>query len=358
MRMTDPSKNMDRLIKAGTLTGLCVSLYLIYYYLMPACGALLSYIGPVFAPFILAAVIAVLIEPVVNLLSKRLRMPRGWSVLLVLLTFIIGISGILVLITSRLIVELQGLSKNIPNISQIFNTLITEAQYFYYNINLRPEVLDQIQQAASSIAGAITDFISLAINGMVSFLTSLPSGFMIFIITIVATFFFSRDKEKLEQFCIGLFPETWRGRAFSVYTDLSRALVGYFRAQATLISITTVISLIGLSILGAPYAFTMGLLSGFFDVLPIFGPGMVFVPWIIWTLIGGSYKLAASLACLYVIIIVQRQIMEPKLVAENIGLHPLATLAALFIGIKVLGVWGIILGPAILVTGKAIKKVL
>lgn len=349
---------MERLIKAGTLTAVCLSLYLIYYYLMPAAGNLISYMAPVFLPFILAAVVAVLIDPVVEFFSKRLKMPRGWSVLLVLMTFFVSISGILVLITSQLIVELQRLSKGIPDLSHFFTRIFNEAQYFYYSIDLRPELLDQIQSAVSDVAIAATNYISTAANGIINLLTSLPSMFMVVLITIIATFFFSRDKESLEKFCLGLFSDRWRSRAGSVYDDLSRALVGYFRAQAMLISITAGITVTGLSILGVEYAFTMGLLVGICDVLPILGPGAVLVPWTIISLIGGSYKLAASLACLYIIIIVQRQIMEPKLVAENLGVHPLATLAAIFIGLKLLGVWGIFLGPAVLVIGKAVKKVI
>lgn len=347
---------MDRLIKMGTIAVVCFSLYLIYYHLMPAAGALISFILPALVPFIFAAVVAVLIEPAVNTINKRLKVPRGLSVLAVILAFFGAISGMLVLITAKLIFELQRLSKNMPDLNEFFTRVFNEAEYFYYNIDLKPEVLGQIQQTISNATGALTDFAYSLINGTINLLTALPSAFIMVIIAIIATFFFSRDKESIEMFFLGLVPEKWRGRVSGVYKELTRAMIGYIGAIITLVSITAVISITGLSILGVEYAVTMGLITGFVDILPVLGPGMVYIPWIIITLVGGSFKMAAGLAVLYVIIIIQRQIMEPKLVADKIDVHPLASLAAIFIGLKLLGAWGVILGPVILVAGKAIKK--
>jgi len=349
---------MDRLIKMGTIAVICISLYLIYYHLMPAAGALISYIIPALVPFIFAAVVAVLINPAVDLINKKLKVPRGLSVLAVILAFFGAISGVLVLITAKLIYELQRLAKNMPDLNKLFTKIFNEAEYFYYSIDLKPEVLTQIEQALSNVTGNLTNFAYSLINGTINLLTALPSAFIMVIIAIIATFFFSRDKEVIEKFFLSLVPEKGRGKVAGIYKDITRALIGYLGAIITLVSITAVISITGLSILGVEYAVTMGLITGFVDILPVLGPGMVFVPWIIISLVGGSYKFAAGLAVLYVIVIVQRQIMEPKLVADRLDVHPLATLAAIFIGLKLLGAWGVILGPVVLVTGKAIKKTL
>ncbi|MGI6686614.1 MAG: sporulation integral membrane protein YtvI [Bacillota bacterium] len=349
---------MDRLIKAGTVTAVCISLYLIYYFIMPAAGEIISFVFPALIPFIFALVVAVLIDPIVKWLTKHLKLPRGFAVLSVLLAVFGTISGILVLIISKLVFELQRLSGNMPDFNKIFTRIFQEAEYLYYTIDLKPEVMAQIQQTITSITGTATDFIYSAINAILHLLTSLPNIFIVLVITIIATFFFSRDKEKIEKFFLGLVPKKWQGRVEHVYRDLTRALVGYIGAILTLVSITAVITITGLSILGMEYAFTMGLLTGFFDILPVLGPGMVFVPWIIISLVLGNIKLTISLLVLYIIIIVQRQILEPKLVADTIDVHPLATLAAIFIGLQFFGAGGVILGPVILVTGRAIKKVI
>ena len=104
----------------------------------------------------------------------------------------------------------------------------------------------------------------------------------------------------------------------------------------TLVSMTTVIVLIGLLILRVPYAITIAIITGVVDLLPYLGTGAVFVPWVIYVFFTGDTAFAIGLLILYIVVIVQRQIMEPKVLSSNIGLDPLATLVALFVGFKLL----------------------
>ncbi|MEM5598483.1 AI-2E family transporter [Niallia circulans] len=126
-------------------------------------------------------------------------------------------------------------------------------------------------------------------------------------------------------------------------------MFGFLKAQLTLVSITTVIILIGLLILRVDYAITIALLTGIVDIIPYLGTGLIFVPWIIYEIITGQIVLAIGLSVLYIIVLVQRQIMEPKILSSNIGLDPLATLIALFVGFKLFGFIGLIVGPVSLV---------
>ncbi len=158
---------MDRLIKNGTIAVICISLYLIYYYLMPAAGALFSYIIPALVPFIFAAVVAVLIDPAVDFINKKLKVPRGLAALAVIMAFFGAISGVLVLITAKLIYELQRISKNMPDFNKLFTKIFNEAEYFYYSIDLKPEVLGQIQQAVTNATGTLTDFAYSLINSII-----------------------------------------------------------------------------------------------------------------------------------------------------------------------------------------------
>ena len=97
------------------------------------------------------------------------------------------------------------------------------------------------------------------------------------------------------------------------------------------------------------YIFTIGILVGILDILPILGPGTLFIPWIIWEIISGDTGFAVSLLVLYVIISVVRQFLEPKIIGDNIGLHPLATLISLYVGLQLGGIVGMIAGPVLLV---------
>lgn len=357
MKQTDESsKTKEYLLKAGILTGFCVSIYLLYYHILPACGEVLKFAGPILLPFILAGIIAILIDPVINSICRRLRLHRGWAVISVIIILIGTISTVVFLVSSRLLFELQKLSRNIPELSRAVEDLIHNVQNLYLVIDLPAEVLHQIQLVVGEIGLAITHAVSVMINVLINFITSLPTIFIFFLIMMIATFFFSRDKALMQQVLVNIFPERLRRRVQSIYLDLAAALVGYVRAQVIMVSINTTIAITGLHLLGAEYALIMGLVIGFFDILPVFGPGTVLIPWAIWNFAAGNIKFGISLAALYVIMIIVRQIMEPKLVAENLGFHPLATLAALFIGLKTLGVVGIFIGPTILVLGRAILR--
>ncbi|MGI6678535.1 MAG: sporulation integral membrane protein YtvI [Dehalobacterium sp.] len=349
---------MDRLVKAGTLTLACIILYLLYYHILPATGAIIHLVMPALIPFIFALVVAVLIDPVVSWLTKRLKIPRGFSVLIILMTFFGAISGILVLITSKLLTELHRFSRNIPDLNQLFNNILHEFQYFYDNMDFSPEVMQQIQQGLSNVTNTLSAIVYAAVNGTVDIVTALPSLFIMVVITIIATFFFSRDKVIVEKFFISILPLKWQKNVESVYLDMTSSLVRYLGAIVVLVSITSLVSIVGLSILRVEYAFMMGILIGFVDILPVLGPGLVFVTWIIISLITGELKFALGLVVLYTYITVQRQILEPKLVATTINVHPLSTLAAIFIGLKLLGPWGVIIGPVTLVAGKSINKLI
>jgi sporulation integral membrane protein YtvI len=97
------------------------------------------------------------------------------------------------------------------------------------------------------------------------------------------------------------------------------------------------------------YAITIALVTGIVDVIPYLGTGAVFVPWIIFEAVAGDMSRAIGLGVLYIVVLVQRQVMEPKILSSNIGLDPLATLISLFVGFKLLGFLGLIAGPVALV---------
>jgi len=141
-----------------------------------------------------------------------------------------------------------------------------------------------------------------------------------------------------------------------VFTSISSALTGFVRAQFILISITFLQATFGLYLLGIEYALTIGVLVGLVDLIPILGPGSIFIPWAFWHIIVGEYKFAVALLILYGILAIVRQLIEPKILGTSLGLHPLATLMAVFIGLRLFGISGIILGPLSLIIFKAVLQ--
>ena len=144
--------------------------------------------------------------------------------------------------------------------------------------------------------------------------------------------------------------------SYAVLGDLRKALFGYVRAQFIMISITGVVVTIGLLIIGVNYAITIGLLIGLVDLLPYLGVGAAMIPWIMYTFIYGDVSLGIGLSILYGVILIARQTIEPKVLASSVGLEALPTLIALFVGLKLFGVLGLIIGPVSLVILTAIHK--
>ena len=108
--------------------------------------------------------------------------------------------------------------------------------------------------------------------------------------------------------------------------------------------------------MGNPYAFTIGFISALLDLLPIVGTGMIFVPWIVGLFILGSVSEGIKLLIIYLIATVIRQILEPKVMSQNIGIHPLATIISMYVGLKLLGGFGLILGPGLVIIYEALRK--
>ena len=149
-------------------------------------------------------------------------------------------------------------------------------------------------------------------------------------------------------------PKIWVKKISTHLKDLIQTLGGYLKAEASLILISFVISLIGLYVLqfigfNIQYPLLMALAIGFVDALPILGSGTVMIPWAIISAINGDINLGIAIIILLIIMSVVRQILEPKLVSKNIGVHPIFTLLAMYTGFKVIGILGLLIGPIVLI---------
>jgi sporulation integral membrane protein YtvI len=183
--------------------------------------------------------------------------------------------------------------------------------------------------------------------------TTLPSKLVFLIITLISTFFITKDKYVIKEFIFRQLPETWGAKITTLKTDLFSALIGFLKAQLIILTITFVESFIGLSLIGVDYAFTLAIIIALVDILPVLGTGGIYVPWGIVNLALGNYGMAISLLVLYGVITVVRYMIEPKIVGKQLGIHPLATLISMFAGLKLIGVAGLILGPTTIVALKA-----
>lgn len=353
-------KHLKVLLKISSIVIAMFGLYLLLVYIFPVIGKILAYIPGLFLPFIFAILIAVLVEPVVNFFETKLRFKRTPAVITSLLLVIGGFVYIMSLLVSVIIKQLTNIYRSTQiNADSMIPEMISkfsEIRLFFLHLDLPMDLQNTLQ---TSIQQAIVwgqHLINVVINGLISVVTMLP-GLMIFLmIATVATFFIIKDRALIRGFVLHIIPPGMRDSSQNILGSLIEAFVGFIKAYSILIFITFILTLTALEILRVEYALTLALIIAVADILPVLGPGIIYVPWISWEFIVGHIGMGVALLVVYAIISVVRQFMEPKIVGDNIGLHPLVTLISLYVGLKLGGIVGMILGPVCVVIFIAIYR--
>jgi sporulation integral membrane protein YtvI len=341
----------------------CLLLYLAY--------RLVLFATPLLYPFFISLLFALLINRPVSYLSEKAKMPRWLSTVLALLVLLAVTAGIVTLVITETVVEIGDLITRLPmfvgelsdylhrTISQDFLLgLYTQIQFLYQQLDpgFQQKIDTNVGKGVSAITQAGQNLVLGFLEGIKNILVSLPNLATVLVISLLGAFFITKDFYLWETRIRRLLPRGVNRRMDHILIDLRNALFGFVKAQLTLISLTAAIVIVGLLILRVEYAVTVGLITGLVDLLPYLGTGTVFVPWIIYSFFKGNYSLVIGLSILYAIVLIFRQIIEPKVVAENVGLDPLLTLVALFVGLQLFGFLGLIIGPVTLVIINALIK--
>lgn len=309
-------------------------------------------------PFALAYGLSVILEPAVFFMATRLRLGRGWSAFFVLL-LVISIGGLVITWAAAILVqEIASFLEVLPHYRQTLSgyveRLTDQATKAY--LSLPPEVVRYISENTSRLGDAIESLVTAAGRAALSVLSAIPALLTASLLILVATFFISKDLPQIREFIWSKLPKEQRQQVRSVFGDLLRTAWGYLKAQAILITITTVLTTFGLWIVGIQSWLSAGLVIGILDLLPVVGPTVVFVPWIIYLFVVGNTGLAFSLLVIYGIASGARSLFEAKVVGDSVGLHPLLTMIAMYSGVLLWGVKGIVLGPVIFILAKAILR--
>lgn len=315
-----------------------------------------------FLPFVIAFIISKIINGPVEFLSKKFHLPRVLAVIISMIGFIAIIGGILYFFVAALFREVISLSSQtnyiFPMLYNNINDLISRFNFFYQNLDLSPDMVQGIKDSLMGIVNGLLTSLSSGINTVanvaINIVVSLPNILIYIIITLLSTFFISTDSKLISDALEKHIPLRWLVKVQSVINDLFHALGGYLKAQGILITITFCELLIGLSLFKVRYALILAIAIAIIDALPILGTGTILIPWAIVLAVMGNYRFAACIFGLYLFILIVRQLIEPKIVGTQIGIYPLLTLIAMYAGTQFVGVWGLILGPIVLIILKNI----
>lgn len=339
-------RHLDLIINVGILVATLVIAFIAF-----------KLVIPYFLPFLLGLILALAMDPLVRLFLK-LKMSRAAASGLALLVTM-GVSGVLLwLAISTLIWELARFLANLPYFSGIIKeqALLLAQKLESFSAGLPPEFVTQLDKNTVKVSELLSNTLSSLASETLRLITHLPNQLLIVVIMLVATYFISKDLIKIKKRIENAIPPEFHSKLRFMADDLYRASLGYIKAQIILALISTLVIMIGLAVIGAEYILSISLLAGLFSPVPVLGVGAVFIPLIIFNLVTGNTYMAVGLSILFAVVIVIKHALEPKVLGESIGLEPLAVLISLYVGYELLGVYGIIMGPFILITYNALLK--
>lgn len=312
------------------------------------------------APFLIAWIIASGLQIIVKWLYEKLQMQRGIATMLSMVTVLSGITWGLTALGRKILYQANQLYQQIPlyrdEILETFNNISDKTQNLFSSLPLQfpislEKTIDQLFQNLTTLLGS---FIS---KGSINVVSKLPNIFFLMIITLLSIFFMTRDYEGIKKFIEAQIPANVKEKTKVLKEDLMAALGGYLRTQLILMGITMSICMIGFLVLGVDSAILLAIGIGVVDALPIFGSGLFLIPWAIYNLILGEFSTALGLGSIYALIVIVRQTLEPRILSNQIGVYTLVTIMGMYIGFRVIGVMGLILGPVVVIILQTLQKV-
>jgi len=305
------------------------------------------YLVPLLMPFLLGALLAVAAEPVVSFAGRRLHLSRGLAsglgvtVSMALLAGLLTIAGAAaVRQLARLQLRLPDLTAQAQNLKDWLIGVADNAPEGIRSLAQRTvlEVFDDgtvlMEQVTNKIPGVLTRLFS----GVGSSVLGLGTG-------ILAAFLISARLPKLRQGIQKRLPQSWNETYLPAIKRVRRSLGKWFKAQGLLAAVTWLIVSVGLLILGIPRAVLLGGLIALVDAVPILGTGTVMIPWAVIAFLQGNSLHGIGLLAVYAVACITRTILEPRLIGRQLGLDPLLTLLAMYLGYRFWGIPGLLLTP-------------
>lgn len=310
------------------------------------------YFGPrlilFFMPFVVGYLISLIANPLVRFFEKHLKIVRKHGSIIIIVGVLALVILLLYLALTKIGAEVVQLVGNLP---EIYDNFAKDFHEIGENLSV---VIQKLPVEVQRSISGFTSNLSTYLGGLVqavgqptfeaagNFAKNVPGTLIAIIMGILSAYFFTAERDKLIAGMKEHMPEGIQNSVGMVLGDLKHVVGGYFKAQLKIMVVVYLILLVGLLILRVDYVLLVGFLIAFLDMLPFFGTGTVLGPWAIIKILSGDYKMAIGLIVLYAVTQVVRQVIQPKIVGDSIGMNPLLTLVFMFIGYKFYSVIGMI----------------
>lgn len=304
-----------------------------------------------FMPLIIAWIIASLANPMVAFLEKRIKIMRKHGSVLVIVFVLLLVGGLIYLVLYFTITQVCALVMDLPQVyKQIMENLQVAFERLHQHVSFIPGNLEQfLAENQSKVNDILLSFVDSLKNGSISavgdFASSVIDIFVLLVLTLMLSYFFVAKREQIKESLKQCTPQGVKDFWNMAMDTCLRALVGYLKACFQIMIVVFVILFIIFGgIMHIKYASLLAILTAFLDFLPFLGTGIIITPWAIYCLITGDYVSVVILAITYIICLVVHRLLEPKLVGDSVGMSPFATLISMFIGYRLIGMLGLILG--------------
>ena len=313
-------------------------------------------------PFLFAAALSVFLQRPIKAITKKLHIKAhsAVSIILVLLIVVVVLgtaTGLLFALGSELKEFFTYVFSNISSLSD----LIDAAEVFVMDLitklpkgigdALGEYVVGFFDKIGTESMGIDMSMLSAPISGAWHVVKGIPSLFLTLLVTVVSSVFMTADYEIIKKMLLDFFRAESRDKIVNTKRTITRGVSKLFKAYATLMLITFVEMFIGLSFMKligvykGGYIAIIAFVTCIVDIIPVLGTGTILIPWAVYGFITGNVGLGIGLIVLYAVITVLRQVIEPKLVANQVGLPAIVTIAAMFLGARIFGAFGIIILP-------------
>ena len=306
-----------------------------------------------FMPFVIGWMIALIANPLVRILEKRMKVARKHTSMLVIIAVLAVIIGGIYLISVKVARETRSLIDQAPEIYSSFQEDFTDAGNNLEMIvkDMPDDVqksINDFQDKIGNITGeAVGKLSEFTVNYAGNFAKNVPGILIAIIFTILSSYFFIADRDKILEFGRENTPQLIQQKWRVLTESFKQVFGGYFKAQFKIMGVVCIILFVGLLILKVKFAILVAILIAMLDMLPFFGTGTALIPWAVFILISGDLQYAVGLIILYLVTQLVRRLIEPKMVGDSIGMNPLLTLIFMYTGYRISGVIGMILGVPI-----------
>ena len=322
-------------------------------------ASFLSYISIVyFYPFLIAFVISILLQPFVSLLRKKWRINRGLATMFAIFLFFCITIVTSFFAVKQLYKELAQLFSYVPtyvkNLHHLFYQFertivlpIVEGLNFIFPFSLNEGKIAQF--ISEKIIENVTPILQQGMKITTNFLTSFVHLSLILFFILFATYFMTKDYRKITSLLNRFIPKPITHLIRNIKLATKRSVIGLLKAHLIIAFITGILTFLYLLLFRFEHPLVIALLILVVDLIPYVGIGLLLIPWIFYLFFSGNYIETIQLTSLYIGLVILRQFIEPRLLAGNLGLHPLVTIIILFLAMKLFGTIGLLLSPILLI---------